>query len=483
MSAQRGRKPASSRKSTGGRKTSNKKQESFSTEVKDEVILLSAIAITILLFLCNFHIIGKAGDAVSNVMFGLFGLLAYIAPPALFFACLFGVINLGNRTATVKLWAAVVLFVDVEIILALLAGVDKVGESVGNYYSYATEHTFSGGVIGASLARGISGLIGIVGTIVVVLIVMILCLVLLTEKSFVKGVAGGGRRMYETARDDLDRRIVRNEEMRESRMQQRSAREQEKEDRKKRRMEQKVSGVSVDTAIPKNDENEMGADIHEVQDVREHEYLSEQEELDRIQIKGLTSREPAPEAEMQKRVHKVKVLEEDTVDMDKLSATLEADADKLAMQEIEIEKPVVPVKKKPYKKPPLSLLKKNENGGGGNSEKQLKETAMQLKKTLQTFGVNVTITDISQGPAVTRYELQPEMGVKVSKIVNLSDDIKLNLAATDIRIEAPIPGKAAIGIEVPNKENSMVVLRDLFETQDFKNFQSNIAFAVGKDIA
>ena len=100
-----------------------------------------------------------------------------------------------------------------------------------------------------------------------------------------------------------------------------------------------------------------------------------------------------------------------------------------------------PKKPKPYKKPPLTLLKRSDASSNKNSERQLKETALQLKQTLKTFGVNVTITDISQGPAVTRYELQPEMGVKVSKIVNLSDDIKLNLAATDIRIEAPIPGK------------------------------------------
>lgn len=95
----------------------------------------------------------------------------------------------------------------------------------------------------------------------------------------------------------------------------------------------------------------------------------------------------------------------------------------------------------------------------------------------------MTITDISQGPAVTRYELQPEQGVKVSKIVGLSDDIKLNLAATDIRIEAPIPGKAAIGIEVPNRENTAVALRDLLDTKEFKEFDSRLAFAVGKDIA
>lgn len=137
---------------------------------------------------------------------------------------------------------------------------------------------------------------------------------------------------------------------------------------------------------------------------------------------------------------------------------------------------------KAYIFPPLSKLQKGAASNTDNSA-ELKETAMRLRDTLHTFGVNVTITDISQGPSVTRYELQPEQGVKVSKIVGLSDDIKLNLAATDIRIEAPIPGKAAIGIEVPNKENMMVALRDLLESKQFQEFDSKLAFAVGKDIA
>ena len=97
--------------------------------------------------------------------------------------------------------------------------------------------------------------------------------------------------------------------------------------------------------------------------------------------------------------------------------------------------------------------------------------------------MNVTVTDISQGPTVTRYEMQPEQGVKVSKIVGLTDDIKLNLAATDIRIEAPIPGKAAVGIEVPNKENSAVMFRDLVESKEYEEFKGNLVFAVGKDIS
>lgn len=132
--------------------------------------------------------------------------------------------------------------------------------------------------------------------------------------------------------------------------------------------------------------------------------------------------------------------------------------------------------------PPVNLLKKNPGAAsGGKAEYRM--TAQRLQETLLTFGVKVTITDISCGPTVTRYELQPEQGVKVSKIVSLSDDIKLNLAAADIRIEAPIPGKAAIGIEVPNKEAGSVYFRELVESKEFKESQSAIAFGVGKDIA
>lgn len=137
---------------------------------------------------------------------------------------------------------------------------------------------------------------------------------------------------------------------------------------------------------------------------------------------------------------------------------------------------------KDYIFPPASLLIKERQEQSSGYEQYLKETAMKLQQTLGSFGVNVTITDISCGPSVTRYEMFPEQGTKVSKILSLTDDIKLNLAASDIRIEAPIPGKAAIGIEIPNKHNQTVHFRDLIESQTFKNFKSKLAFAVGKDI-
>ncbi len=140
------------------------------------------------------------------------------------------------------------------------------------------------------------------------------------------------------------------------------------------------------------------------------------------------------------------------------------------------------IENRKYSFPPFKLMKPGEAGHNDETDRELKETAYRLQETLRTFGVNVTITDISQGPSITRYELQPEQGVKVSKIVNLANDIKLSLAAVDIRIEAPIPGKPAIGIEVPNKHPSVVALRDILETKEFRGAKSKLAFAVGKDL-
>lgn len=135
-----------------------------------------------------------------------------------------------------------------------------------------------------------------------------------------------------------------------------------------------------------------------------------------------------------------------------------------------------------YQFPPIGLLTKG-NGRQADNDGYIQDTIEKLQSTLNSFGVGATVTDYSCGPAVTRFELQPEQGVKVSKIVGLSDDIKLSLAATDIRIEAPIPGKSAIGIEIPNQENSAVLLRDLLEDKAFRESTSPIAFGAGKDIA
>lgn len=154
-----------------------------------------------------------------------------------------------------------------------------------------------------------------------------------------------------------------------------------------------------------------------------------------------------------------------------------SEEDNAAVQaEIEKKKP-----KKPYRYPSVTLLKRGARQNSFSND-EIKDTAIKLQTTLKSFGVGVTVTDVSVGPAVTRYELHPEQGVKVSRIVSLADDIKLSLAASDIRIEAPIPGKSAVGIEVPNKENNIVYLGDILGSREFQDASSRLSFGVGKDI-
>lgn len=135
-----------------------------------------------------------------------------------------------------------------------------------------------------------------------------------------------------------------------------------------------------------------------------------------------------------------------------------------------------------YVFPPMDLLSRNQAIQSSESKSEMLHNAKKLETTLKSFGVDAKVIQINKGPTVTRYELSPSQGVKVSKIVNLADDIALNLAASGIRIEAPIPGKAAVGIEVPNKESQSVSLRSVLESEIFQDFPSKLAFALGEDI-
>ena len=136
-----------------------------------------------------------------------------------------------------------------------------------------------------------------------------------------------------------------------------------------------------------------------------------------------------------------------------------------------------------YEFPPLNLLSEGDSKGVKGGKKALADTASKLQKTLYSFGVSAKVENVSVGPAITRYELKPAEGVRVSKIANLADDIALNLAAKTIRIEAPIPGKQAVGIEVPNEKSEVVHIRDILESDEFIDNKSKLAFALGKDVS
>lgn len=541
MAASSGKKTSSSKKSSSRTNTRSKstkaKQAAQDSALFHEIGLLILLVIMLILFFCNFGIIGPVGDAISSVMFGLFGFTAYIAPVMLFVAIAFWFANEGNPTALRKVIAGTVLFVMLGVICDLIAG-STVGMEVYDIkalYKTCSEAKKGGGIIAGSLSFVLLKYLETIGTILVVFLCGTISLILVTEKSLLKHVKNGGSRIRERSREDAERRReyaqirrqeqeeakARREEERLRRDEERRLREEEKENEKILRMEKKVTGVMLDTSIKKPADEKRRDDIHEIMyDENAYEvqedvtYEAETKiveqpafDFDKIKVRSAHQLSITPvEEEMEEepvyteiRVHKdgmdevtptaasmePKTAESPVVKPRPVAKMPEKKETSAPVGDMSIHKDIQAAEKKipvKYMFPPLSRLQKG-TAATGDSTRELKETAMRLQQTLNTFGVKVTITDISQGPSVTRYELQPEQGVKVSKIVGLADDIKLNLAATDIRIEAPIPGKAAIGIEVPNKENMMVALRDLFESKEFKEFDSNIAFAVGKDIA
>ncbi|MDO4332046.1 MAG: DNA translocase FtsK [Eubacteriales bacterium] len=591
-SAQRSRKTSAAQSGRGrSQNTTKAKQPAAVTPeesaIKNEIVLIGVFALTVLLFLCNFGVIGVVGDAVSRVMFGIFGLTAYAVPVLAFIAIAFGISNQGNRIAIMKLTAGVVLFFVLGIVFELIgySGTMEEAYSIKNLYETCGTDKAGGGVAAGSLAWVLHHFLGMVGTVLLLLVLAIICLVVITEKSLVGGVKSSGRRVYETAVSDVqvrrERRVesqarrqeeaVRRREESRNRKEEAAARKQErarlKEEAAAReeaerilRMDRKVSGVMLDTSLKESANKQKSRDdIHEItletptpEKVEVHEVtpMGEPENsFDEIRIHTMSQQPDEPEHlraeereedafwgrpfETEELPSDIELLQSDLPvsteniiaqeadvyrDMKEVSPAMvsgraaaekkaadivsfeesrgkerpraysapkpatAAEATAVGQQMAKLEKAAPKAANRPYQFPPISLLHKS-GGKSVDSTRELKETAIRLQETLQTFGVRVSITDISQGPAVTRYELQPEQGVKVSKIVGLADDIKLNLAATDIRIEAPIPGKAAIGIEVPNKENTAVGLRELLETKEFKDFPSRIAFAVGKDIA
>lgn len=481
-------KTSGSRKTNSGRKGNTaKKQENTFTR---EIILWIVIAISILLFISNFGIGGTVGNAVSRFFFGIFGLVAYVFPIALLIGTFFAISNKGNTIAVVKIIAACLFVAFLCMFIELLLNGAEVVTAL-EAYQYGFEHKFGGGLIGGFLAHLICPNFGLIGSYVIDAIVLIICLVLITERSALKGMQKSGKKVYESAKISNERHKERAE--------------QRREERELRRMDRKVEGVAIDTRILPETPKQMSDEIIEIYaepsidlpEVKEENHVTltsgvpleetmtpsafsdealeaiVRQEMPVVQPAEQTP-EPVTDFEMQREETTHKAAGHPAK---QTAAEKEENVSSIA-DEIQINSEQV----KKYIFPPVSLLAKAKNKAG-DSRQHLQETAMKLQQTLKNFGVNVTITNISCGPSVTRYELQPEMGVKVSKIVNLADDIKLNLAAADIRIEAPIPGKAAIGIEVPNKENVMVSFRELVESEEFKSHPSGISFCVGKDIA
>ena len=424
---------------------------------------------------------------------------------------------------------------------------DIADNSIGRIFTYCADYKAGGGFFGAVLCKALSpiGLIGTFVILMILAIICIVIFTERSFISGLKKGGNGSQRLMKEAKEDYsaykehsagrqndmsddEYRKLREEERARARLKKIEKKEKQLAEKKAReeylanaRMNNVVRGVTSDTLIKDAQEQAPDIDIHEIvvdterndkysQDIYEPDYNAHNEDTFELAYDDIDNNDYYPDNESHVEDIQPDYMSNDYMSDDEVTGAAPEDVTGYVESSYEDETPydndeifendvtneehkektekepeqVKPVHKpkKVYKFPPVSLLKRNPGtASGGKSEYRV--TAQRLQETLLTFGVKVTITDISCGPTVTRYELQPEQGVKVSKIVSLSDDIKLNLAAADIRIEAPIPGKAAIGIEVPNKEAGSVYFRELVESKEFKESQSAISFGVGKDIA
>lgn len=473
------KKTTQKKKTTGTTASKARKQREQQESFRNEVILWITLAVCIVLLLANFGIGGKIGSGVSSFFFGIFGLMAYVFPICLFLAVVFAVSNRENKVAAVKIVAAVLFVSFLCLFVQMVTDSSKEAGAI-SAFRYGFENKAGGGIIGGLLEQLLCPNFGVPGTYVIDIIVLIISLVLITERSIMKGMQKGGKVIYDSAKDDAIRRMDAAKERREER-----EKEREKE-QARRRMEKKVSGVALDTKLPSPDKKKVKSDdINEItlSDIEDMPVIQEENKVVLTAANGSQGveppvwREPVIHTlnEPVATIHRAEVkpvepiiqpasepaFEPEPIAEKKAESNLPKEPAYPVMEEekprknkkqdkMEIEDEVAAVEESIVKQensggryvfPPVNLLKKGSAGASGDTRDYLNQTAAKLKETLKNFGINITITAINCGPAVTRYEFQPEMGVKVSKIVNLSDDIKMNLAAADIRIEAPIPAK------------------------------------------
>lgn len=471
---------ATKKKSAGKRRTpagKKKKQVQTGTSMESEILLWIVLAVSVVLLISNFGVGGSVGNAISSFFFGLVGLVCYPLPIFLFLGVAFVIANKRNPKAYRKMAGFILLFLAVCLFLQLITEGAIYERDLMAYYRVSAEYKTGGGLLGGTLSRFLVQAFGTVGTYVITIIAMMISFVLITQKSMFDMIKKFSRKMYQHA---AERKAERREALK-ARQEEQEEKEQQQERRKKRKERTEDFLKETELKEPENEKKwkketkvskeeakepeKTGDDLLDEPFVPENAFpIHRAEELvqdiEEIVPAGTEDKENSrknprsSKAEIEQGIHEVN--------------------EEIALKEAEV--------KKAYEFPPMDLLKKGKQTGG-DSDAHLRETAGKLQETLHNFGVNVSITNVSCGPTVTRYELQPEQGVKVSKIVGLTDDIKLNLAATDIRIEAPIPGKAAVGIEVPNENNSTVMLRDLLQSEAFTHCKSKLAFAAGKDIA
>ena len=507
-------------KNKTGKGTSRKKAIQGNVEqnayagLKEEAILILSFLVSLLLLLSNLGFCGIVGEGLSQGLVFLFGSFSVLFPFVLFFLVAFTMANRNNPMIMRKIPFICFLYIFLGAFLPVLVLGKSIPEDL-------TDLLTEGGVLPGIFLLFLKQFLGSLGAMIVLFFAILLCLVMITEKPLmslfalfsVQTAEKAGRRaksdlqrISQTAREALEERRSRREE-READFQTtdfhledfKEEREvsllEVEENKEKEALRSDLLSVKEELDLINSKKEDWKEDSFTV------EGLSDSSEVEELFPKDVSEIDEVPKSQSLKK----QSMKEEPLDEEELKKRLlqgdpssrvvyTADGRRIASDNENLQKRIqekkeeeltvdsVPEKAaKPYVFPPLSLLKRSHSQEE-EKRSEIEKNAQTLKETLKSFGITVSISNVSVGPSVTRYELQPEQGVKLAKIVSLSNDIKMRLAAADIRIEAPIPGKSAVGIEVPNKNSQVVYLGDILSSPAFQENRMKLAFGVGKDI-
>ena len=414
------------------RRKAKRAQKKHNKDLQVVMLLLLSVLSTILIYVQS----GYIGEHLSPMLGGIIGWIKYIVPFGLFLIAINVACDKDKQYITSKLMQYLVLLICISVTITVLKGNINVNENefeetVTYAYNEGTK-SIGGGAIGAIFAYPLIQLIDTVGTVILAIGVGIITIIFLY-----------GIRPAEIVKNMVEEKEAEKEIIK------------EKENKKiKSNKYEDESDIEI-----KKEKVHKGLFSKKEREKEESEILDEQIKI-KMPINSI-SQKNMPENELFEKQDEIKE------DKSREVLTLEH---------------ALTVEDKNYEFPPIEFLKEGKIKAK-NTKKAIQDTASKLQRTLYSFGVSAKVENVSVGPTITRYELKPAEGVRVSKIANLADDIALSLAAESIRIEAPIPGKQAVGIEIPNKEKEVVALREIIDSDKFKMSKSKLTFALGKDAA
>ena len=460
------------RKSKGKRSSNKKSSMNFG--------VIGTIIFSILLTVLIYTESGYVGMALSDFFGGMFGIIKYVVPIGAFAVAIKMACKDDDGYISSKIFQYTLLLVFIAVILSVYEiyngeiNIDqKVSDVVKDAYALG-ENSIGGGALGTIAAVPLFKLFGKVGTIILSIGASLILFAVTFGIDISQMVSNWIQSGVDKRKEKQEERMIAREEYEETRRQQHQQQIQARKEGKRAKTikENRKAYLEIEN------DNEGPREI-------------EPEQI-KINLNGRTIEEDSNTRGRKKFRHgKDDILsigneEKTKMEPDFIEENLfkkEEEKKEEKVKEVLQLEHAMAVEDEHYEYPPVELLSKGTKKAIKGGAKALTEVATRLQKTLYSFGVQAKVENVSVGPAITRYELKPAEGVRVSKIANLADDIALNLAAETIRIEAPIPGKQAVGIEVPNTEKETVHFREVVESDAFQDSKSKLSVALGKDVA